>query len=542
MMPGPVLVLGVPSAIVYVLLVVHAVRNRGPRPAALYFGSALVYGVLRATLVERVVHDQPGSLFPYLMALPVVRVGPASAQELLGWSVAVSIAWLVADRLLTRVTGRAGPYRTAALAALGMCAVCLAVETAAIGAGWWVWTIKMPSGLFGRVPLVGLLDWGFVAFDFLLPLLVWTSGGSLLDRAAAFSLFPLHFLLHASMRPLPEPVSLAWNDISHAGIFAYVLVRAIDDAGASSLPHPWLEKGRWMPLAATALVAGATVVADVLSGHPLGVLASLPLLLLGLAALAGPAPALPAEITAPPPQRSGRRQRKAQARPPTDAVWLRVSIVLAIAAGLVLTRAPFHRRNRAFVESLNRGVDRVNAGDLPGAEREMRMGVALRPDNAYGRALLAQVLTMEGRRDDARRELEVALDLQPTLQNALVMLTTLDLLGGRWNEAAKRAEYGRRIYPDRAEFVYQSEVARRRASAEATEAAPPAEAIDAARRGGPSMLAALASLATDLGDRETAAICTRALKPSGPAQPAQPRRDGPTGRTPSPPPPWARGS
>lgn len=482
----------VPSAIVFALLAFHAIRNRGGRTALVYFGAAAVYGIARAAALRKLVESQEGTLLPYLMALPGLRLGPASLQEILGWGIAATLAWALADRLLRRLGKRPGPHRTAALAAPVLTLICFAVETAAIGAGWWVWTIKQPSrDLLGRVPLVGLLDWTFVAFDFLLPYLLLAGPASALDRILGLSLFPLHFLGHSQMDPLPV-VSLSPNDLAHAGIAAYVLSRAVGETAGSGLPDPGQEKHAWVPPLAVALVSVSTALASlIVARKPWACGASLPLLLATGMAFIGPSGAAPA------------KEKPSRGPSPQPSWPSRVSLIV-VALGLTyLIRAPFYARTQVFVESMRRGVERLNAGDARGAEQAVRMGLEARPDQASGRTILAQVLLRQGRRAEAREQLGVALDLFPTHRDTLILLTTLDLIEHRWQDAAGRAALGRRLYPDRPEFLYQETVAARRGAP----GEPASEAVSAARRAGRWALDSLRSLALSLGDPATAAAC-----------------------------------
>ena len=185
-MSSAVLLLALPSLLVFLLLAWHMDSNLGHRKTLLYFGLLSGYGWIRATWLAKIARDDLGSVFPYLINLPVLKVGGASLQEIIGWGVAVTLALWIADRILQRVHIAAGPFRVSALAAFILCAVCFAVETAAIESGWWQWTLNQQAHpFFGRVPLVGLLDWGFVAFDFLLPFLVFSVPASWPQRIPA---------------------------------------------------------------------------------------------------------------------------------------------------------------------------------------------------------------------------------------------------------------------------------------------------------------------------------------------------------------------
>ena len=511
-MRAGLLFLALPSAVVLILLFLHSIENRGMKPSLAYFGAAFAYGWIRGAWIESLSRKEYGSLAPYVINLPVVKLGAASLQEVIGWSVAVTLAWLIADRLLRRIHVQASPYRVVALASVVLGSMCLAVEMAAIESGWWTWTIKQDQHpFFGRVPLVGLLDWSFVAIDFLLPYLAFAGRAPLATRMASLTLFPLHFYFHPKVAPLPEPVSLAWNDLAHAAIFTLVLLLAAGKSGKSVLPQPEEEKRRWIPPLCVLIIVGATAAADtIVANRPAGAFASLPLLLLGTAAFALPSDSLGRASLrnlrqARPPSRRGAMVASGTGTGVRDQArgfsWTlagsRIGIVVAVFSLVYALRAPFHRHTRIFTDSMQKAVALVNLGKIGAAEKEVRSGLEARPDQAGGHAFLAELLLLERRASEARAELTKALDLNPTHDSALILLTTLDLEESRWSQAAARAAYGKRLYPDRPEFIYQSAVAARHSPG------PVVEALAAARRGGPAMVQSLRSIAARLNDQAT---------------------------------------
>jgi hypothetical protein len=270
-----------------------------------------VYGLVRALWIEHLTREEFGTLFPYLMNFPVIKIGPVSLQEVVGWSVASTIAWFISDRLLLRFKIQPAPHRIAAIAFFILAGLCLAVESAAIEAGWWIWTIKQPvAGIFGRVPYVGLLDWGFVAFDFLLPYLLFTQTVSWPKRLIGLLLFPFHFYSHSKVIPLNEPVPLAMNDLSHAMIFAYVVICAIGEKGKSILPEPAKEKFRWLLPLSILIICGSTILACVFeSNKPSAALYTLPLLVLMLIAQSGEPASVPASLNSNVDRHGGRTSR-----------------------------------------------------------------------------------------------------------------------------------------------------------------------------------------------------------------------------------------
>lgn len=459
-------------------------------------------------------------------------------QELVGWGVAATVAWLIADRLLLRVRITQAPHRTALIAAFSLAAICLAVETAAIEAGWWVWTIKQPQGLFGKVPLVGLLDWAFVAFDFLLPYLLFVTPSPIVPRILSLCLFPLHFYFHPKVQPLPEPVPLALNDLMHAAIFCYVLVQSIGEKGSSALPDLQSEKLRRIPLVSGLIIAGATSIAILTQGHNVAAVgATVPLILITVLAFAfpfsaslqikTPAVEVQRETDELPSQGKGRSKKKkkhrgeplrisesqktqiAGSKKSRRFTVFRIVAVLAVLAFVYFFRVPFHRRTQTFAQTMQRGIELYNTGNLEAAENEFKKGIEARPDQASGRAILAHLLLHEGKFREARKQLQIALELNQTQQTALILMTTLDLMDKKWQDAAERAAFGHRLYPDRPEFIYQQAVAEHQTQ-------KIDEALNAARQGGKQMLQELALIAQILGDQRTVQACMKEIKEISP--------------------------
>lgn len=482
--------LTIPSALILIFLIVHSLANRGRRKTLVFFIAAVIYGIVRASLLQSLITKQYGTLFPYLINFPVIKIGAVSLQEIVGWSVAATLAWLLSDRFLRLLRMEPTPHRTALGASICLAAICLSVETAAIESGWWIWTIKQPHGIFGRVPLVGLMDWGFVAFDFLLPYLLWTTPAPIIPRLIGLSLFPVHFLFHPKTQPLPEPLPLAWNDLVHALILCYVLVRSIGEKGRSALPDPRNEKLRWIPLASVMIIVLATSLAVILIGKNYEHwVASLPLLLIGLTAY------VPKTKSILPAARKPRKETEGWI-----TFLLKLGAVFCVFCFVYAFRAPFNRRTQLFVENMKKGIEYLNRGDVVAAEEQIRKGIQARPDQSSGRAILAHLLLRKGDLKHAREQLEIALDLNHTQQTALILLTTLDLMEKKWDDASQRAMFGRRLYPERPEFIYQQAVAQHQNH-------QVAEALDAAKRGGVGMIQALANVALALGDQNTAETC-----------------------------------
>lgn len=445
--------LALPSLAVLAALAAREAAETGARRAAAYFATLFAYGAARGLLIRLVVSPALGSPPPYVMNLPLVALGGVSVQELVGWGVAVTLSYRLAERLLERAGVAAGPHRVAFVAAFVMASICLAVESAAISSGWWTWTLRVPSSGLVRVPPVALLDWGFVAFDVLLAYLLFASEAGWRSRLAALLLFPAHFASHLLVKPLSAPLPVTGWALVHAGIAAYVAARALSSderpgsAAASKSPTAGRSRLGLVPPLGALVVAGCSAVAAfAVGGSVRAALAALPLAALALVALA-------------PPRRAAWPIRPLS-RGRAAALCGGVALVLVLAVAV-----PAARRSERLVAAVRAGQARLNAGDAAGAETELRRAVAARPEHAGVRTVLAWTLLRLGRRDEARAELLEALRHEPAARDALVLLATLDAEAGRFEEAEARLVFARRVYPADGEVArLAAEVARRSAS------------------------------------------------------------------------------
>ncbi|MCI0415443.1 tetratricopeptide repeat protein [bacterium] len=518
-MNSAIFFLGMPSVVALGLLIFYFAKNCSRKSVLAYFAAVVVYGILRAHVLQLVLNE--GILFPYLMNFQVARFGAVSLQEVIGWSLAATVSWLLADRLLWRFKIKPAPHRVAFLAAICLSTVSLAVETAAIEAGWWTWTIRqIERPLIGLVPLIGLLDWGFVSFDFLLAYLLFARPASLWSRLIALAFFPLHFFGHSKSLLLPEPLPLDLNDIMHGAIATYVLIRAIGEKGEPALPYPAQVRYRFIPLIAVGIIVASTMAVDLIIGkNPIRSSASLPLIILALVAFVKPF-ALPIvqrpknREARPAKGKAGKKEKDRVVVPKADKdqpslgiFFMRIGIAVAIFMIVYGLRVPFHRKSEQFKAALHSGVSRVNQNDLDGAIREFRKAVSYRPDNAAGHALLGQFLLIKKQYAEARQELEMALSLKPTDRHGLLQISILEMIEKHWDQAAEHARYGMRLYQDSPEFVYIAEKAQNHGKEGNFQIA-----LDRAKRGGSQGINSLATVARMLGDTETVNACRTLIR------------------------------
>jgi len=169
--------LAVGSSVGLVLLIVHSWRMRGRLVTLSFFLAGIVFGHLRANVVWWVVsrvEDNPQALTPYLPQGGILPdIGHSSHQVALGWVFALYLAWTISELILRRLPRFAGRvFMVAGLSALFMTSIGYCMETTAVRAGWWYWTLSTRTTLFGNVNVPAMWAWFSVTFDFLMPFLV----------------------------------------------------------------------------------------------------------------------------------------------------------------------------------------------------------------------------------------------------------------------------------------------------------------------------------------------------------------------------------
>ncbi len=210
------LFLAIPASLALVLLIIHSVVIRGKRTTASFFLSLIAFGFLRGNLVHIITRGRT----PYEFGFAAVRLGHTGIVEAMGWCISLYISWSVAQRLLARRS----PHENNVFAVLLFsCAVMtgfgILMETAAGRLGWWHW--KPPKGMIlspaFRDIEKGIAPWFSVAFDFLMPYLLFTQLKITRWRIALLGLmaFPFHFGMHEIRRFHLDEHMIKVNHLSH---------------------------------------------------------------------------------------------------------------------------------------------------------------------------------------------------------------------------------------------------------------------------------------------------------------------------------------
>ena len=473
--------LAIASALVLVALVAHSLRALPVRRAAAFWGAVLAYGVVRGVAVRLVTERGLEASFPYAFHERGPSILGVGAQELAGWALVAYLAWwlgsrLSPERLFPRILG----------ACAFLAAASFAVETAAAFAGWWHWTLPAGSKILGPVPSIAIVDWAFVGIDFLLPFVAWTSPAlrGRFWRFATLLLFPLHFLAHV----FPSTLALAHGGLVLAVLAAALLSRVEDGSFAD------VSSGvGWIPPAAivvVAIVCGRAVLES--GGGPAGLVG--PALLASTALL-------------------GRQRGTAQLDVPPRRAWT----VLA-AAGIAMAAigvASAHNEAR-LKEGLDRAIAARDRGNLSVA---IRLLEDLDDTGSHvPHAMLGEIHYRTGALEDARREFERAVAIQPSFVRGQRFLAVIALRRGDFAGAQERARRGLAVRPDDLELAYLEQRAK---------GASEALLADRALESGPRAASSLVSLAFEVDDRDTALrLAERAVArwPDDPRLAAQRRR------------------
>ncbi len=398
------------SAAVLLLILLHRRANLGLEAALYFLAASSAYGFLRSSTIRALSEARLGGA-PYTLSSPLLTIGGVPLQELLGWTVAAGLAGYFADRWLRRSGWHPDAYATALAAGLGMAAVCLAVECAAVTGGWWTWSLAHDPRSLLPFPTIGLVDWGFVALDFLLPFELWRRRAPLGQRLASLLIFPVHLLGHAFTAKLDGPLPLSAFDLVHVGLIAAAVAASSAARDRSVWPAPEDEREPFLVFAAAVLLLATTTSQLLLGGRPDLLWTGLPLFLLALGA-------------------AFRRRQQAERTRRLSRRQAAVLFAVLLIAGLGL-RVPEARRARDFKALVLEAAALVKDGQAAAARPKLEAALELRPDHSEALWLLAWAELQQGELDSARRHAERSLEQRPDSPEAAQILEAISRRQGR---------------------------------------------------------------------------------------------------------------
>lgn len=438
------IVLALPSAIVLAALGWHSARAMSRRRAMLFWVAVVVYGILRG-LGVRAVTTAIGASFPYEIRDALLELGGVSAQEVAGWAVVAYLAWWIGDRLAQR-SRRPSLFLAVAWGSLFLGAISWAIEAAAIGARWWHWTVPTASRVFLNVPAIGIVDWFFVAIDFLLPFVVLTAP-SMADvrwRYLTLLFLPAHFAGHL----LPG----VWLHVVH---WCLVLLMAGLALRAEAVDRPFSEVRSWIPTAALAVMVFDVALVDLLIVRRPELLQSVvPVVVTWLAAVHPLSAAvlggvslvaalrLPSMLVATGVAAGGALLLRLQAR----------RIVVVPLAVLALFAAGFHRASAAARADLTARLDRAiaerNRGNLEGASAQFAKIAGDHPTSYVPLALGGELDYRRNALDLAHDKLTRAVEMKQDFIRGYRLLAAIDLRRGQKEQGVSWARRGLEVAPD----------------------------------------------------------------------------------------------
>ena len=453
-MDSRVVILTVPSLAVLVLLVVHSLRTLPRRRAIAFWCSVTAYGVLRGLALRFVIAHGGGSSFPYSIRDPLFPVFGVPLQELAGWAVVGYLGWWLGSRFTPRLSAQA------AWACLFLGAISWAVETAAVAAGWWSWTIPVTNPLFAGVPFIAIVDWFFVGTDFLLPFMA-LGAPALRHRPARFVAllaFPLHFGSHCF-----SATAIAGIPVHHLahwlllGVLLTLAVRSETD------DKTFVDDHEWLPLVALAIVLlDAAFVDLVVAKQPRLLPSLLPAITLALHSFA-PAAGYAAGVAAI--LLGAWKAPFAVAGLPTVTAgfltWGRHHRRLAPAAGvvvLVLVAAQVHssggRARKELTHRLDAAIAARDRGDLDGARRELSTLTSEFAGSHVPPALLGEIEYKTDHLDAARTAFERVVAIKQDEAESYRYLAVIELRSRRPEAAAAFAAKGLEVAAYDPELAY----------------------------------------------------------------------------------------
>jgi len=457
-----IVVLSLPSAVVLALLVAHSLRSLTCRRALIFWGAVISFGAIRGLGVRAVAAAALGGNVPYRLLEPAAGIAGVALQEIAGWCVVAYLAWWCGARLSRNVPGQT------LWAAIVLAAASWSVEVTAVAAGWWSWSLSADPRLF-FVPGIALVDWAFVAPDFLLPFLLMTTPAPVprIWRVAPLAIFPLHMAAHTLPLPVWYGVPFSPHEIWHwlvpAALLGLALRFPIPDA-----PFP---KRRTDPLP---ILAMGVILLDL--GLVQIVAIGKATLLVALAPLAGLALAARYLAINPAPRRSA------------TMAW---SVALAILlVGLAVLTASARRAER-YRNELSEALRARDGGRLDEAVRRLEALRRDHPSAHAARGFLGEIHYRTGDWQRAEDVLAESVRIKPDFVFALRYLTVMALRSGDPDTAATLAATGLSRVPADQELQYLGLRAR---------GEPPGPLAGAVAETGPEAALALAGLAFEVGD------------------------------------------
>lgn len=201
------------TLLVLFLIIRDSLKTFGKNKTIAFFISGIIYSILRANFISFTMHLRHNvePTLPYEIHFPIIKILGTTPVEISGWLIVSYLSFRVSSFLLKGYT----IFHKVMLSALFISACSFAIETTAIEADWWRWKVILGNSIFGRVPTMGIIDWAFVGFEFLLPFILFINKTPNFLKFLSLLIFPAHILLHLKLEVILEKFPFTFNILFH---------------------------------------------------------------------------------------------------------------------------------------------------------------------------------------------------------------------------------------------------------------------------------------------------------------------------------------
>lgn len=495
-------ILILPATAVVAGLVLHSLRFRGGRETLYFFLAATAFGITRGNVIWWITTVHFGGKFPYIFQKQLLGVYHDSLTADAGWIICLYVGSYMASLITRRLPHMSDKlFPMVSVACLFNVCLSYAVEATAMTMGWWQWNLSTQSSILSDVPMVGIVAWFSVGFDFLIPYYTirhYRSPGQWWPFLTLL-IFPLHMGTH-----------LFGDRVSHfLPITPYNTWHWLMLLAAISLPflsgikmrRPWLPSravpsragadgrvGRFyslLPALGLGVVLAVLLISDLgITGDPRLLITKVPLALYAMLAVGSISPlwvlaasailaALGGALFVPPVVVSLFYAALWGAGMWRRTPWLKPIYILV---PIVLTGVYYNwsvsrdRVDLRYASLIHRGKDLAKQGKIEDAIDVLSGAADLKPNSLPAYEDLTVLYSKVKRYDEAERVLEKMLELRPVSEELHANMGNVKLLRGDLDAAEMWFKRALDLNPSHAysqEMLGQIESIRKKSSGEA---------------------------------------------------------------------------
>lgn len=200
--------------IILFLIIKDSIKIYGKNKTIYFFLFGIIYSILRANFIGFIMHIKHNisPVLPYEVAFPLFKIFGTTPVEISGWLI-VSYLGL---RFSTNILKGYSIFHQIVLSSLFIASSSFAIETTAIEGDWWRWKVILGNSIFGKVPTIGIIDWAYVAFDFLFPFsMFFIAKSNIFLKIFSLLIFPLHMIFHFSTEIISEDFPTTFINLFH---------------------------------------------------------------------------------------------------------------------------------------------------------------------------------------------------------------------------------------------------------------------------------------------------------------------------------------